>query len=126
MWRKCDLHRHTTPDGQGEFQFDPEDFLLACVNDGLDVVAVTDHDSTDHIDAVMEAAKNRDIIVIPGVEISTDRGHILALAPGAGGRNVLGGVVKRVCSRSSLPGVGKWPGTTPLSWHNGSPLRATA
>ena len=38
----------------------------------------------------------------------------------------LGGVVKRVCSRSSLPGVGKWPGTTPLSWHNGSPLRATA
>ena len=39
---------------------------------------------------------------------------------------VLGGVVKRVCSRSSLPGVGKWPGMTPLSWHNGSPLRATA
>ena len=38
----------------------------------------------------------------------------------------LGGVVKRVCSRSSLPGVGKWPGMTPLSWHNGSPLRATA
>ena len=41
-------------------------------------------------------------------------------------RVVLGGVVKRVCSRSSLPGVGKWPGMTPLSWHNGSPLRATA
>ena len=41
-------------------------------------------------------------------------------------RAYLGGVVKRVCSRSSLPGVGKWPGTTPLSWHNGSPLRATA
>ena len=38
----------------------------------------------------------------------------------------LGGVVKRVCSRSSLPGVGQWPGMTPLSWHNGSPLRATA
>ena len=41
-------------------------------------------------------------------------------------RHLLGGVVKRVCSRSSLPGVGKWPGMTPLSWHNGSPLRATA
>ena len=40
--------------------------------------------------------------------------------------SALGGVVKRVCSRSSLPGVGKWPGMTPLSWHNGSPLRATA
>ena len=100
MWRKCDLHRHTTPDGQGEFQFDPEDFLLACVNDGLDVVAVTDHDSTDHIDAVMEAAKNRDIIVIPGVEISTDRGHVLALSAGDGGRIVL----DELCGR--IPGVG--------------------
>ena len=100
MWRRCDLHRHTTPDGQGEFQFDPEDFLLACVNDGLDVVAVTDHDSTDHIDAVMEAAKNHDIIVIPGVEISTDRGHILALAPGDYGRNIL----DELCGR--VPGVG--------------------
>ena len=38
----------------------------------------------------------------------------------------LGGVVKRVCSRSSLPGVGRWPGKTRLSWHNGSPRRATA
>ena len=100
MWRRCDLHRHTTPDGQGEFQFDPEDFLLACVNDGLDVVAVTDHDSTDHIDAVMEAAKNHDIIVIPGVEISTDRGHILALAPGDYGRIIL----DELCGR--VPGVG--------------------
>ena len=40
--------------------------------------------------------------------------------------HVLGGVVKRVCSRPSLPGAGRWPGKTPLSWHNGSPRRATA
>ena len=38
----------------------------------------------------------------------------------------LGGVVKRVCSRPSLPGVGRWPSMTPFSWHNGSPPRATA
>ena len=38
----------------------------------------------------------------------------------------LGGVVKRVCSRSSLPGAGKRPSMRPLSWHNGSPPRATA
>ncbi len=40
--------------------------------------------------------------------------------------NGLGGVVKRVCSRPSLPGVGRWPNKTPFSWHNGSPPRATA
>ncbi len=41
-------------------------------------------------------------------------------------RAVLGGVVKRVCSRSSLPGAGRWPNTTPFSWHSGLPPRATA
>ena len=40
--------------------------------------------------------------------------------------DILGGVVKRVCSRSSLPGAGRWPNTTPFSWHSGSPPRATA
>ena len=89
MWRKCDLHRHTTPDVPGEFDFDPKNFLMECVSDGLDVVAVTDHDRTDHIDAVMEEAPNHDIIVVPGSEISTDRGHVLALAPGGDGRIIL-------------------------------------
>ena len=89
MWRKCDLHRHTMPDEPGLFEFKPQSFLTDCVRDGLDVVAVTDHDRTDHIDAVVEEAANHDIIVVAGVEISTDRGHILAIAPGVEGRSIL-------------------------------------
>ena len=96
MWRKCDLHRHTTPDAPGEFEFDPQNFLLECIRDGLDVVAVADHNRTDHIDAVMEEAPNHDIIVVPGAEISTDRGHILALAPGGNGRIILDELCGRV------------------------------
>ena len=38
----------------------------------------------------------------------------------------LGSVVKRVCSRSSLPGVGRRPSMMPPFWRNGSPPRATA
>ena len=96
MWRKCDLHRHTTPDAPGEFEFEPQKFLLECVGDGLDVVAVTDHDRTDHIDALMEEAPNHDIIVVPGAEISTDRGHVLALAPSGDGRIILDELYGRV------------------------------
>ncbi len=40
--------------------------------------------------------------------------------------HMLWGIVKRVWSRSSLPGVDRLPGMTPFSWHNGSPPRATA
>ena len=101
MWRKCDLHRHTMPDSPGEFGFDPKDFLLECVRDGLDVVAVTDHDQTDHIDAIMEEAPKHGIIVLPGVEISTDCGHVLALAPDDDGRIILEELCGRVLSAGS-------------------------
>lgn len=96
MWRKCDLHRHTTPDSNLAFNFDPDDFLRECVNDCVDVVAVTDHDCTNHIDAVMAKAPGYGITVVPGVEISTDRGHILALSPGDNGRIVLDELCGRV------------------------------
>ena len=38
----------------------------------------------------------------------------------------LGGVVKRVYSRPSWPGVGRRPSKTPFSWHSGLLPRATA
>ena len=96
MWRKCDLHRHTTPHAKSAFEFDPQNFLMECTRDGLDVVAVTDHDRTDHIDSVVEEAANHNIIVVPGTEISTDRGHVLALAPGVEGRIILDELCNRV------------------------------
>ena len=40
--------------------------------------------------------------------------------------NGLGGVVKRVYSRPSRPGVGRRPSKTPFSWHSGLLPRATA
>ena len=41
-------------------------------------------------------------------------------------RTSLGGVVKRVYSRPSRPGVGRRPSKTPFSWHSGLLPRATA
>ena len=41
-------------------------------------------------------------------------------------QHYLGGVVKRVCTRSSLPGVGRQPSMMPSSWHSGSPPHAIA
>lgn len=94
MWRKCDLHRHTTAhDGSG---FDPDGFVQRCARDGLDVVAVTDHNRIDRIDAVVKAASDHELTVIPGAEISTLRGHVLALAPGEDGQGILGEFCRRV------------------------------
>jgi predicted metal-dependent phosphoesterase TrpH len=39
---------------------------------GLEVLAITDHDSTEGIEQALEAARHTQLEVIPGVEISTD------------------------------------------------------
>lgn len=81
MWRACDLHNHTTPNEQDESAFDPGAFVTDCLAQGLDVVAVTDHDSTEHIADVQAAALGSRLAVVAGAEVSTDRGHVLCIAP---------------------------------------------
>jgi predicted metal-dependent phosphoesterase TrpH len=43
---------------------------------GLDAVAVTDHDE---IKGALKLSKNKDFLIIPGTEVSTQHGHVLAL-----------------------------------------------
>ena len=52
---------------------------MAAANAGLDIVAVTDHNSADWIDRIRNAARSKPIAVFPGVEITTPEGHVLAL-----------------------------------------------
>ena len=72
---KLDLHVHTThSDGISTVK----EILKACRKAGLDGVAITDHDT---VSGALEALriKPRGLIVIPGVEVSTSRGHVVAL-----------------------------------------------
>jgi len=46
----------------------------------LEMIAVTDHNSAENAGAVIEAAADRDLVVIPGLEITTaEEAHVLAL-----------------------------------------------
>ena len=67
---KADLHVHTTAsDGCRS----PTEVIQLAGDLGLQVIAITDHDSVQGIDAAMAAAKRiRSLKVIPGVEVSTD------------------------------------------------------
>lgn len=63
----ADLHAHTTA-SDGELA--PEALLDHAISVGLAAVAITDHDTTAGIPLALAA--NRDIIVVPGIEISCD------------------------------------------------------
>ncbi|GAB3852586.1 hypothetical protein GCM10027610_081150 [Dactylosporangium cerinum] len=51
----------------------------AAIAAGLDAIAVTDHNTADWCDRMAEAARDTPLVVLPGVELSTAEGHLLAI-----------------------------------------------
>jgi hypothetical protein len=95
MWRKCDLHIHTTPNEQAAEQtLDAVDLVRRCLDRGLSVVAITDHDHARNVEAVIAAA-GEELVVVAGVEVTTDHGHLLAVAPAANGPTVIQELISR-------------------------------
>src|SRR5437660_12067784 len=88
MWRKTDLHRHTSSD-QVWAPITADDFVRTCVADGLDVAAITDHNRIDQVELIVAAAQGSGLDIIRGIEVDTDRGHVILLVPGADTGEVL-------------------------------------
>lgn len=76
VFLKCDLHVHTNASTDGESSV--EDVLEAAITAKLDAVAITDHDTMDGVNSAL-AAQRSDILIIPGIEVSTKQGHLLVL-----------------------------------------------
>ena len=70
---KADLHLHTTA---SDGLLEPRDIVALAVRVGLDVIAITDHDTTNGIAPALSAAESfPSLTVVPGVELSTDVPH---------------------------------------------------
>jgi predicted metal-dependent phosphoesterase TrpH len=72
-----DLHNHTWPRSHDSV-LDPEDLVVRAKELGLDGVCLTEHDTVWDTVEAQRLGEAQDFLVIPGVEISTDDGHILA------------------------------------------------
>ncbi|MEW5830824.1 MAG: PHP domain-containing protein [Chloroflexota bacterium] len=73
----ADLHLHTTHSHDGTFT--PRAALSRAVECGLDVLAITDHNVMSGAFEALELAPEYGIEVVPGCEISTAEGHLVAL-----------------------------------------------
>ncbi len=80
FWQ-VDFHVHTpgSADAKAENYGTPDDLVQAALDAGLDAIVVTDHNTTSWVDRVRAAAALTTLVVLPGVEISTSEGHLLAL-----------------------------------------------
>lgn len=73
---RIDLHLHSTA---SDGSLDPGDLVRAARDGGLDVIALTDHDTVDGVAAALVEARaepDRGPTVIPGIEISSTLGDV--------------------------------------------------
>lgn len=64
-----DLHVHST---KSDGSYTPTELVNYALEKGLSAFALTDHDTTDGIEEALEAAKGKNIEVIPGIEFSSE------------------------------------------------------
>ena len=84
-WRKWDLHIHTPAsyDWDRKCSITEKDLVDECIKNNLSVIAITDHHRVNWIDKIRNYAKGKNLTVLPGVELRTDKGnkgiHIIAI-----------------------------------------------
>jgi len=79
-----DLHIHSALSPCADDDMTPNDITGMALLNGLDLIAVTDHNSFSNVESVMKAAQSlrlkqgKDLIVLPGIEVSTEEEvHVL-------------------------------------------------
>jgi energy-coupling factor transporter ATP-binding protein EcfA2 len=76
---RADLHGHTHQDSDSDPSPDLDGYIDAAVGSGIAMLAVTDHSSVRFVRDAIKAAEGKDLMLIPGIEISTHDGHLLGL-----------------------------------------------
>ncbi len=68
------MHVHTkySPDAL----ITPKELVVHAKRRGLDGVAITDHNT---IDGLKEFSKIKELLIVPGMEVATEQGHVLAI-----------------------------------------------
>lgn len=79
---RADLHIHTCLSPCGDLDMSPRNIIQAAIQKGLDMIAITDHNSTRNVKTCLEIAEKENIFVVPGCEINTqEEVHCLAYFP---------------------------------------------
>jgi predicted metal-dependent phosphoesterase TrpH len=68
MYFKGDFHTHST---ESDGTFSPSDLVKLAKAEGIDIMALTDHDTTNGITEAISAGEKVNIKVIPAMELST-------------------------------------------------------
>lgn len=78
----CDLHLHSALSPCGDEDMTPNNIVNMASLCGLDIIAVTDHNTVGNVEAALKAAENLPLTVVPGMELETvEEAHFVCLFP---------------------------------------------
>lgn len=75
-----DVHIHSCLSPCADDDMTPNNIINMAILKELDIIAVTDHNSMKNLDTVIKIAKDKDILVVPGMELQTkEEVHMVCL-----------------------------------------------
>lgn len=66
-----DMHIHSCLSPCGDTDMTPNNIINMCYIKGLNIIAITDHNSMLNVESIMKLGLEKDILVIPGIEVTT-------------------------------------------------------
>jgi len=77
---RADLHIHTCLSPCGELEMSPSSITAQAKSRDINILGICDHNTAENVRALVQAAQEHKIVVLPGLEItSQEEVHILAL-----------------------------------------------
>ncbi len=77
---RADLHMHTCLSPCAEIDMTPREIVTVSLERGLNLIAITDHNSAENVEAARKAAEGTGLVVLAGMEVaSSEEVHILTL-----------------------------------------------
>lgn len=82
LFYKADLHIHSYGVGTGSFDVNdttntPQAIVDLAITKGLKLISITDHNQWLNSLVAIQYAVGKEILVVPGIEVSTTQGHLL-------------------------------------------------
>ncbi|HEX8948396.1 MAG TPA: PHP domain-containing protein [Dissulfurispiraceae bacterium] len=76
----ADLHIHSCLSPCAEVDMTPRRIIDAAVEKGIDIIAISDHNSAENLAIAVKIAQNKGVMVVPAMEITSyEEAHVLAL-----------------------------------------------
>ena len=78
---KADLHLHTAEDPLDHVRYTAKELISKAADERFDVISITNHHQMTFNQDLLSYAQQRGILLIPGIEMTIRRRHVLVLNP---------------------------------------------